>query len=517
MGVRLSLLESLAFLLFLIHYNCQGQVASNIGQYDAPHKRFEYKYSFKGPYLAQKDGAVPFWEYEGNTIASEDMVRITPSLRSKRGAIWSKLKSTFEWWEVELWVRVTGRGRLGADGIAFWFTENRTPEGPVFGAADQWRGLGIFFDSFDNDAKGNNPYIMAMINDGTKLYDHQTDGSNQQVAGCLRDFRNKPFPVRAKIEYYRNVLTVMFHSGNSNNDEEYELCLRAENVILPQFGYFGLSAATGGLADDHDALKLLTYSVHVPGTNQAPVGGQPAIAQADQIKIDSQYEDFKTKLEKQKEEYFKSHPEEAKKFHDKEQLTPDHEYESLGERELQQIFDGQSQMYEALKSLNRKLDEILGRQERTLSMISSVGVGGGHGAPAQGGQGFAGPLPIQRHEVEALLGSQREVLQSSRDIRTAVLNQQAVPIASGGGQVNPLQSQLLTEIREGINILRKEMTHVGQKVIEQSQQAPLINCPSTPSCVSPTLFVILLGIHLLLTLGYLVVRGGKDSAAKKFY
>lgn len=83
----------------------------------------------QGPYLAQKDGAVPFWEYEGNAIGSEDMVRITPSLRSKRGAIWSKVRTSFDWWEVELWLRVTGRGRLGADGIAFWYTENKTPDG----------------------------------------------------------------------------------------------------------------------------------------------------------------------------------------------------------------------------------------------------------------------------------------------------------------------------------------------------------------------------------------------------
>lgn len=31
-----------------------------------PQGRFEYKYSFKPPYLAQKDGSVPFWEYGGS-------------------------------------------------------------------------------------------------------------------------------------------------------------------------------------------------------------------------------------------------------------------------------------------------------------------------------------------------------------------------------------------------------------------------------------------------------------------
>ena len=54
----------------------------------------------------------------------------------------------------------------------------------------------------------NNPYIMGMNNDGTLAYDHQKDGSTQQLAGCLRDFRNKPFPVKARITYYQNTLTV---------------------------------------------------------------------------------------------------------------------------------------------------------------------------------------------------------------------------------------------------------------------------------------------------------------------
>lgn len=137
---------------------------------DPAHRRFEYKYSFKGPYLAQKDGTVPFWEYSGSSIASEEMVRITPSLRSKKGQIWTRQKSNFNWWEVEIMFRVNGKGRIGADGLAFWFTDQKYPEGPVFGSSDHWQGLALFFDSFDNDNKGNNPYVMAMVNDGTKSY-----------------------------------------------------------------------------------------------------------------------------------------------------------------------------------------------------------------------------------------------------------------------------------------------------------------------------------------------------------
>lgn len=34
----------------------------------------------------------------------------------------------------------------------------------------------------------------------------------------------------------------------SNNEQDYEMCFRVDNVVLPKHGYFGVSAATGGLA-----------------------------------------------------------------------------------------------------------------------------------------------------------------------------------------------------------------------------------------------------------------------------
>ena len=99
---------------------------------------------------------------------------------------------------MDLTFKVTGRGRIGADGLAFWYTAAKVclslrfflfhektailatlqstespATGHVYGSVDRWIGLGLFFDSFDNDNKHNNPYIMAMTNDGTKNFDHQ--------------------------------------------------------------------------------------------------------------------------------------------------------------------------------------------------------------------------------------------------------------------------------------------------------------------------------------------------------
>lgn len=58
----------------------------------------------------------------------------------------------------------------------------------------------------------------------------------------------------------------------TNDEQNYDMCFRVENVVLPKNGYFGMSAATGGLADDHDVLHFLTNSLY-PAEQQAPPQG----------------------------------------------------------------------------------------------------------------------------------------------------------------------------------------------------------------------------------------------------
>lgn len=50
-------------------------------------------------------------------IASADSVRVAPSLKSQKGAIWTKRQTEFDWWEIEVSFRISGRGRIGADGL----------------------------------------------------------------------------------------------------------------------------------------------------------------------------------------------------------------------------------------------------------------------------------------------------------------------------------------------------------------------------------------------------------------
>ncbi|XP_055608499.1 protein ERGIC-53 isoform X2 [Uranotaenia lowii] len=482
------------------------------------HRRFEYKYSFKPPYLAQKDGTVPFWEYGGNAIASSENVRIAPSLRSQKGAIWTKQKTNFDWWEVDIVFRVSGRGRIGADGLAFWYTtEKGDYAGDVFGSSDRWVGLGIFFDSFDNDNKHNNPYISAVLNDGTKKFDHQNDGSTQLLSGCLRDFRNKPFPTRAKIEYYNNILTVLFHNGMTNNDQDYEMCFRAENVVLPKNGHFGLSAATGGLADDHDVFHFLTTSLHIPGQ----VKEEPAPDQ-DQAKLTQEYQDYQKKLELQKEEYRKEHPEEKDEM--------DNWFEDYNARELRQIWEAQTATHDQLRALHSKLDEVIGRQERTLGLLS---VQAGQGMPPpqvqqqpqQGVPQLGASGGIQRNEVDALLQNQNLMVQTIREIRSIIgevhartdsilTNQARAPTAQIQGGSYDMQ-QLVSEMRDGLNQVKQGVAGVSHKLQQPNAQGQ-VQCP-TQNCVGTTIFLATIVVHLLLVIGYNIYRDSRDAQAKKFY
>ena len=59
------------------------------------------------------------------------------------------------------------------------------------------------------------------------------------------------------------------------------------------------------------------------------------------------------------------------------------QYEGQDVRELKMIFDGQNSIHDTVRHIHRKLDEVIGRQEQTLSQVSNLGRTGGvpQGAP----------------------------------------------------------------------------------------------------------------------------------------
>ncbi|XP_036613661.1 protein ERGIC-53 [Trichosurus vulpecula] len=469
-----------------------------------PHRRFEYKYSFKGPHLVQGDGTVPFWAHAGNAIPSSDQIRIAPSLKSQKGSVWTKTKASFENWEVEVTFRVTGRGRIGADGLAIWYTENQGLEGPVFGAADNWNGVGIFFDSFDNDGKKNNPAVVIIGNNGQIQYDHQNDGTNQALSSCQRDFRNKPYPVRAKITYYQKTLTVMINNGFTPDKDDYEFCAKVENMIIPPQGYFGISAATGGLADDHDVLSFLTFQLTEPG-KETPAPDKE-IPEKDKEKYQEEFEHFQQELDKKKEAFQKDHP-------DIQGQPAEEIFESVSDRELRQIFEGQNRIHLEIKQLNRQLDMILDEQRRYVSALTEELSKRGHGVTAQLGQ-------APQQELDTMVKTQQEVLRQVSEMKNSM--GETLRLVSGSQHAGTAGSvyettQHFNDIKEHLHVVKRDIEHLIQRNVASNERAKCPELPPFPSCLSTTHFLIFVAVQTMLFIGYIMYRTQQEAAAKKFF
>uniref|UniRef100_A0A667XLJ4 Lectin, mannose-binding, 1 n=1 Tax=Myripristis murdjan TaxID=586833 RepID=A0A667XLJ4_9TELE len=486
----------LTFSVTLLFGRCDADAATGASaSEEAPHRRFEYKYSFKGPHLSQPDGSIPFWVHTGNAIPSADQVRITPSLRSQRGSVWTKNTVGFEHWEAEVTFRVSGRGRMGADGLAVWFTASQGLDGPVYGAADKWNGVGVFFDSFDNDGKKNNPAIIVVGNNGNLVYDHQNDGTTQALGTCLRDFRNKPYPVRAKITYYKKTLTVMINNGFTPDKDDYEFCTKVDNMIIPKEGFFGISAATGGLA-----VAVLSPPLKPPPEAEIP--------REEKDKYQEEFENFQQELDKKKEEFQKEHP-------DVQGEPIEDLFESVNDREIRQVFEGQNRIHLEIKQLHRQLAMILDEQRRYVSVITDeVAKKGTH---AESGQQDTGSS-----QLSAVIAHQQEVLRNLNDLKNSfhdslkqIGSAQHQGSAVGMGTYETVQH--FNDIKEHLHLVKRDVEHLVQRSNPAEKVMKCPELPPMPSCLSTVHFAVFVVVQSVLFFCYIMYKSQQEAAAKKFF
>uniref|UniRef100_A0A8B9XUL3 Lectin, mannose binding 2 n=1 Tax=Bos mutus grunniens TaxID=30521 RepID=A0A8B9XUL3_BOSMU len=137
--------------------------------------------------------------------------------------------------------------------------------GPVFGSKDNFHGLAIFLDTYPNDETTERvfPYISVMVNNGSLSYDHSKDGRWTELAGCTADFRNRDHDTFLAVRYSRGRLTVMTDLEDKN---EWKNCIDITGVRLPTGYYFGASAGTGDLSDNHDIISMKLFQLMVEHT-----------------------------------------------------------------------------------------------------------------------------------------------------------------------------------------------------------------------------------------------------------
>uniref|UniRef100_A0A669EC21 Lectin, mannose-binding 2 n=1 Tax=Oreochromis niloticus TaxID=8128 RepID=A0A669EC21_ORENI len=222
-------------------------VCCDITDGNAEHLKREH--SLTKPYQGVGSSPSSQWDFSGSTLVTSSYVRLTPDERSKQGSIWNTVPCYLKDWEMHVQFKIHGSGKksLHGDGIALWYTKDRLHSGPVFGNQDQFLGLAIFLDTFRNDLDGTArsfPYISAM-------------------GGCSAEIRNRDHDTYLAIRYSKGRLTVMVDVDDKN---EWNECIDIGGVRLPTGYFFGASAATGDLSDNHDIISMKLYQLMVEHT-----------------------------------------------------------------------------------------------------------------------------------------------------------------------------------------------------------------------------------------------------------
>jgi len=200
---------------------------------------------------------VPHWDIGGDAVATTEMIRLTPNRPSRFGWIWNTQKNDNPWWEVRMQFHVRSKRNPGADGLAFWYASEpyvgSTP-GPLFGMPADFKGIGVIFDSYDNDLMRDNPATLFVNNVKGERNQWNTDNDliEQATFRCMFEHRNTApgDAVEMIMQYYNRKLTLRLRTLLRAQNEI--LCGQIEDIELPMDWVFGATATTGGLSDNHD-------------------------------------------------------------------------------------------------------------------------------------------------------------------------------------------------------------------------------------------------------------------------
>ncbi|XP_037689323.1 protein ERGIC-53-like isoform X2 [Choloepus didactylus] len=439
-----------------------------------PRRRFEYKLSFKGPRLALPGAGIPFWSHHGDTLLGLEEVRLAPSMQNRSGAVWSRASVLFSTWEVEMQMRVTGPGRRGAQGMAMWYTQDRSQVGSILGALAPWDGIGILFDSSAQDTE-NSPAIRVLAGEGLAPHESLGDRASQVLGSCHRDFRNRPYPVRVRITYWGQRLRVSLNSGLTPSDRE-EVCIDVGPLLLAPGGFFGISAATSILADDHDVLSFLTFSLNEPGPEDPP---QPFL-EMEELRLAKKLEGLRARLA----------------LDTREDKIPksDSEAQEGGERlfDLELMLGRHSQILQALQGLSEQLAQAKRLWKQQLGAL-------GHTRP-EGIWDLA--------KVSALLRGQQILLQDLQEMREA-----AARMASRAQVFYlPVGTQHhFLELDQILGSLHKELWVSVKAAAKAPRQ--LGRSPGASSCLRPRIFLFFL---LIQTVGFFCYVNLRQERNKSF-
>ncbi|ORC86141.1 putative lectin [Trypanosoma theileri] len=322
------------------------------------------------------EGELQYWTTSGSTVITDHYVRLTPDRGGHVGHLWNTEVLDMPSFEIVVGFHVHGGRSGGADGFALWITtETPVINGPLLGRPMKFTGIGVIFDTYDNDGMRDNPAVYVLYNDGSnpgRQYHPQNDYKGEYVGSCQYNFRqSSQYPSTARLHYVGNVLQVYL---SRTGEEDEVLCTTVVDVHLDTKNkeyYIGLSAETGGVTDNHDIIFVHTMPVEGEKYDHDVYDTTTSIEEADKHKNDkSQYERH---LERERErqmqdELHQKYQEELHQQQRQERLKDQqHEGEQEQQHEKQEHHEEQQQQHH--EKLSEQQQKDLQRQEEQLEEL----------------------------------------------------------------------------------------------------------------------------------------------------
>ncbi|XP_077120164.1 protein ERGIC-53-like isoform X2 [Ranitomeya variabilis] len=284
---------------------------------------------------------------------------------------------------------------------------------------------------------------------------------------------------------------IFVQTGFSPRNTLYEQCAQVPNMVIPSTGYFGISAATSALADNHDVFSFMVYSLST-SWEESPAAQIP---KDERERYEKEYEEFQKELEKNMEDFQKKHP-----------VEEEDEFESESQRELEMILFGQTRLLEETRVLKTRLNMTLEAQIRHQAILTN----------SKANETTTVSMEHVHSSLETVMNGMPDLLSMIKDLKNDI-KKMAKDLSSPKRSDSTLHSSKnVSEVKDDFRNIRKSL----QSLVKSPASSHATSCPSSnahSSCLSSGVFLTFLFLQSVCTVAFMFYRRQTKTATKKFY
>ncbi|CAL8076647.1 unnamed protein product [Calicophoron daubneyi] len=229
-------MRTLSYLIVFIWTNIQLQSSCAYG--------LDYKLHPEHSLLHPVPNNPDLWILNDDARCVDGTLELVPDKSWKVGIAWNGIPVDYCHWQVDIQFEIKAGG-IPADGFAFFYTREPITKGEpnsnagALGGPNNFYGLGVFVDTYDNKGEGYFPKVYPVLLNGKFVYVHYKNGHDQRPYNCPFYCINKK--VRIQVIYWDEILHM-----TTIDEWGRETChKRSWHVKLPAGGYFSITAVNG--------------------------------------------------------------------------------------------------------------------------------------------------------------------------------------------------------------------------------------------------------------------------------